>query len=75
MREKQKEYITTLLCFFGLHKKGVKENHSKFIDNGGWSFGWVARYGRKCEWCEKVFYSYPFLRSDKRRMISEKLKK
>ena len=65
------EYIIEVLCLFGFHNLGKKENRSAFIDNGGWAFGWVARYGRTCQWCGKTIYSRPFLRNDRNRMIKE----
>lgn len=69
--ERTKEYITTILCLFGFHKLSKKENGSKFINEGGWSFGWEARWVRECQWCRTKIYSKPFLKSDRDKLIEE----
>ena len=72
MKEKRiKEYVKTWLCLFGFHNFGEWQNKSKFIDGGGWNFGWVARWGKTCEWCGGTRYKRPFLKSDRDRMIKE----
>ena len=70
---KAMDYIQEFGCrFLGIHDFGKWENESKFMDYGGWAFGWVGRWGRKCAYCGEWQYRRPFLRRERERLIKEK---
>ena len=69
-----KEYIKEILCILGLHQYGKPFNASRFYDSGiGFHFGWIARWGKECTYCEKKVEWTPFLKSKRKSMIEEAL--
>lgn len=75
VKEGLKEYLREISCRVGFHSYKEWENTSRFISPAYWSFGWIARYGRKCKYCNHLQEKKPFLRSEQKRLIAEANKK
>lgn len=72
MKEIIKIKIREIKCNFGFHKFSKWENSSRFYDSGiGFGFGWIARLGRKCIYCNKVEEKEPYFRFEQDKLIKE----
>ena len=68
----KKEIIKEILCrFLGIHRYGEWENASRFVDAGGFNFGWIARWRKTCLWCRHKKEKTPFLKDTRKAMIKE----